>query len=97
MHDGSHTEAMIVVVEGRVQGVSFRAWAQAEARDRGVRGWVRNRGDGSVEALLEGSTDALNALVEAMRCGPPAAKVTRLETRPVAPSGAQTFDIGETT
>jgi acylphosphatase len=56
-----------VVVHGRVQGVFFRDTAAREARARGVAGWVRNRGDGTVEAVFEGAPDAVAALVPLAR------------------------------
>lgn len=70
-----------VVVEGRVQGVAFRAYAVDEARRLRVNGWVRNLADGRVEAEAEGERSALEALVAWCRHGPPAAQVdgTRVE------------------
>jgi acylphosphatase len=65
-----------VVVEGRVQGVFFRGFVQGEARRLGVRGWVRNLADGRVEALFEGGQEAVRAILESVRRGPPAARVT---------------------
>jgi acylphosphatase len=70
--------AVRVVIEGRVQAVGFRAWTAREAARLGIRGWVRNRTDGSVEALLIGEADAVDAMVEAFRRGPRAARVDRL-------------------
>ena len=66
---------MKVVVEGRVQGVSFRAALYEKALSNGVDGWVRNRNDGSVEALLQGDDLAVRRLVEWTRRGPPRAEV----------------------
>jgi acylphosphatase len=68
-----------VVVHGRVQGVGFRASCQQQASALGVTGWVRNRWDGAVEALLEGSTEAVDAMTRWCRRGPPAAEVTSVE------------------
>jgi len=65
-----------VVVRGRVQGVSYRAWLVAQAETRGIDGWVRNRADGGVEAIVVGHADAIDALIEACREGPPLAVVT---------------------
>jgi acylphosphatase len=62
-----------------VQGVWFRAWTKREAEGRGLSGWVRNRADGSVEALFAGEEDAVRAMVEACRLGPPAARIERIE------------------
>ena len=64
-----------VHVTGRVQGVSFRAWTQQQAASLDVSGWVRNRSDGSVEAVISGDDRAVETLIAALRDGPPAAKV----------------------
>jgi acylphosphatase len=64
---------------GRVQGVGFRHYMQREARRRGVNGWVRNRNDGSVEALLQGPQEAVDAVLNWVRHGPPSAKVTDVQ------------------
>ena len=86
-----------IEITGRVQGVGFRYALRAEARRRGVSGWVRNRRDGSVEALLQGEADAVRALVEWARQGPPGARVAELRAAAaddVAP--AQGFELRET-
>jgi acylphosphatase len=64
---------------GRVQGVAYRAWTIDMARSFGLRGWVRNRRDGSVEALIAGPEAAVTRMLEACRRGPPAARVDRVE------------------
>jgi acylphosphatase len=64
-----------VSVSGRVQGVFYRAWAQGEARELGVSGWIRNCRDGSVEAHLEGEEDDVTRMIERMRRGPSNAQV----------------------
>lgn len=64
-----------VHVTGRVQGVWFRAWTREQAQELGVSGWVRNRSDGSVEAVVSGPSEAVEALITALREGPPAAEV----------------------
>ena len=66
-----------VRVHGRVQGVFFRNWTVDKAQALGVRGWVRNRRDGSVEVVAFGEEAAVEALIEACRRGPPAARVER--------------------
>lgn len=66
-------ENVRIEITGQVQGVGFRYAMRAEARRRGVSGWVRNRRDGSVEALLQGEADAVGALVDWARQGPPGA------------------------
>jgi acylphosphatase len=64
---------------GRVQGVFFRNWAVGEAEKLGVRGCIRNRTDGSVEALAFGPAEAIGAFIARCREGPPAAIVERLD------------------
>lgn len=72
-------QAVHVRIRGHVQGVWYRGWTVATAVALGVRGWVRNRSDGSVEALFVGSEAALSDMVELCRSGPPAARVESLE------------------
>jgi acylphosphatase len=72
-------------VGGRVQGVGFRASLQGEARKAGVAGWVRNRADGTVEALLHGPAHAVEAIVAWARRGPPGARVSDIRVSPGAP------------
>lgn len=67
--------ALRVHITGRVQGVGFRAWTQAEAEKLGLRGWVRNENDGSVRALIVGSEAAVAAMLRLMREGPRGAVV----------------------
>lgn len=68
-----------VVARGRVQGVFFRDTTRRRAVESGVSGWVRNRPDGAVEAVFEGSPDAVERLIEATRRGPGRAEVTSLD------------------
>jgi len=70
-----------VVVRGRVQGVYFRAFVEEEALKRGVQGWVRNRRDGSVEALFVGAAAKVQAMIELCRRGSPPSRVDALEER----------------
>lgn len=77
--------AVLVRIEGRVQGVWFRGWTMQEAIRRGLAGWVRNRSDGSVEALFEGPEAVVDAMLAACRDGPPSAHVTNLTMRPADP------------
>jgi acylphosphatase len=68
-----------VLVRGRVQGVGFRAWVAQTAMARGLAGWVRNRRDGSVEAVFVGPVDAVGAMIESCGQGPLTARVTSVE------------------
>ena len=69
-------------INGRVQGVFFRAWTEQEAQQRGLHGWVRNRNDGSVEALFSGPPDAVDAMIDRCWQGPDAARVADIEITP---------------
>lgn len=69
----------LVRVHGRVQGVAYRAWTVYQATDRGLDGWVRNRMDGTVEAVFAGLSSEVDRMIEACRDGPPAARVTHIE------------------
>ena len=64
-----------VVIRGRVQGVGYRAWVDRHARRLGLQGWVRNRRDGSVEAVFEGTEDIVIDMIVSCRSGPPSARV----------------------
>ena len=68
-----------VVIRGDVQGVFFRDSTREEAESRGVRGWVRNRSDGAVEAVFEGAAAAVDAMVEWCRSGPSRAQVEAMD------------------
>ena len=70
---------MRLIINGRVQGVSYRWWTVGEATKRGLNGWVRNRRDGSVEALVSGPIAQVDDLIEACRQGPSAARVTDIQ------------------
>ena len=68
-----------VEIRGRVQGVWYRGWTVDQAMARGLRGWVRNRRDGSVEALFIGPKSKVDEMIEACREGPPAARVDSVQ------------------
>jgi acylphosphatase len=96
MSEDAGPEAAIrrrVRVRGRVQGVWFRAATREQARSRGVCGWVRNRPDGSVEAVFEGPPAAVEALLAFVGRGPPGARVEGIEVEEQPPVGEQGFSI----
>lgn len=69
------------VVDGRVQGVCFRAWVRDVARSLGLSGWVRNRRDGRVETLAQGPDKALEEFARQLDIGSPLSRVSRVEGR----------------
>ncbi len=71
----------LIVIRGRVQGVGYRAWTEYTALERGLQGWVRNRADGSVEALFVGPVDVVTAMIEACWNGPSGARVSGIDQR----------------
>ncbi len=83
-----------LVVEGRVQGVCFRMYTQEEAERLGLTGWVRNRHDGTVEAMAEGEEDVLADFLAWCRRGPPHARVTGVKEEHSEATGEfESFDI----
>jgi acylphosphatase len=78
---------------GRVQGVFFRDSTRQEAQRRGVAGWVRNCGDGSVEAVFEGPPGAVASLVDFTRAGPGDAQIEALDVDAEEPEGLSGFDV----
>ncbi|HET9650263.1 MAG TPA: acylphosphatase [Microlunatus sp.] len=82
-----------IVVTGRVQGVFFRDSCRRVAQRLGVHGWVRNRPDGAVEAVLEGDPTAVDALIDWARSGPEHAYVTGLRILEEEPEGIGRFEI----
>ena len=77
----SHQRIVIASIKGRVQGVYFRAWAQHQAELRGLEGWVRNRRDGSVEAVFAGPSEAVETMLKACHEGPRGSYVERVDAR----------------
>ena len=75
-------KAVRLRITGRVQGVGYRDWTIRTARDLGLRGWVRNRTDDSVEALIAGEESAVAAMIEACRRGPSHARVDKVDVQP---------------
>jgi acylphosphatase len=78
-------------ITGRVQGVGYRAWALQMASRLGLRGWVRNRSDGSVEAVIIGEENAVDRMIEACREGPYAARVADVAVSDAADDGSPGF------
>ena len=75
----SETRSVQVRINGRVQGVGYRAWMEAVAIELELGGWVRNRRDGSVEAVLQGPSDGISEILRRCKHGPPAARVASVE------------------
>jgi acylphosphatase len=84
-----------LIVKGRVQGVGFRYALADEARALGLHGWVRNRQDGDVEAMVAGSAQNVDAIIAWARKGPPAAKVSAVSIEPAEGEFAE-FEIAPT-
>lgn len=81
---------VVARVEGLVQGVYFRDYAQKEARGLGLSGWVRNRPDGSVEAVLEGETEKIEQMLAWLHIGSPQAEVREVQVTEEQPLGDKT-------
>ena len=88
--------AIRLVISGCVQGVGFRAFVERQAHRRGVRGWVRNRRDGTVEALFIGEDPILAEMEAACRRGPSMAMVTQLDRFDAADDGSDGFEARPT-
>jgi acylphosphatase len=79
MSDAVFERIIHVQVRGRVQRVGYRNWTETQANGRGLHGWVRNRADGSVEAVFAGDADNVAAMAESLLRGPPLAQVSGVE------------------
>jgi acylphosphatase len=84
-------ETVRLRITGQVQGVGYRYWMTRTAASLGLRGWVRNRTDGSVEALVTGIPEAVAAMIEAARKGPLGAHVTGVTVTPDKDDGSVGF------
>jgi len=83
-----------VIVEGRVQGVFFRAYTSDEAKKLNLAGWVRNRTDGSVEAIVEGDAESIDTMLRWFYQGSPGSRVTEVHVQEESPIGdSSTFEI----
>lgn len=80
-----------LLIAGRVQGVFFRNWMIGEANRLNLDGWVRNRADGTVEAVIAGPRPGVEELAELCRQGPAAANVTSIDRQPAPDPGAKGF------
>lgn len=78
------TKTVLARIHGKVQGVWYRGWTVDQATARGLTGWVRNRTDGTVEAVFHGPADVVEDMLRACHDGPPAARVDRIEVEPSA-------------
>jgi len=85
------TEAALLLVTGRVQGVGYRVWAMREARKRGLRGWVRNRLNGGVDMLVIGEEPKIADMAASCRKGPILAKVEDVVISPAVDDGSLDF------
>ena len=83
-------------IHGRVQGVGYRDWTMRRAAALGLRGWVRNRRDGSVEVLLIGRRGAVERMLADCRLGPSLARVDSLDAQPAEPEAVDGFDFRPT-
>ena len=85
--ESNENTAVHARVYGRVQGVGFRFFVQAQARRLGLRGWVRNDYDGSVELSCEGGNSSVERFLKQLKKGPPGARVDRVESSPMQYQG----------
>ena len=88
--------ALHVIVEGRVQGVGFRAHVEREAKTRGLKDWVRNRSDGSVEAVFSGEEEDVQSMIVACHRGPRMSLVRNVKCEPHPPGDWRGFDVWPT-
>jgi acylphosphatase len=84
-----------VVIRGRVQRVGYRAWTEYTALELGLEGWVRNRSDGTVEALFAGPANDVAAMLDACRLGPPGARVEAIDRQEVTQDDQALRHAGE--
>lgn len=94
--DEKSVQALRARISGRVQGVWYRAWVRETAERTGLTGWVRNRLDGSVEALFVGPESDVDAMIKACWTGPPMAQVDHVEATPAQGITPNRFEIKPT-
>lgn len=88
--------AIKVRIHGKVQGVWYRGWTEGEANRLGLHGWVRNRIDGTVEALFVGDDTQIETMLALCHEGPPAARVEKVVTEPAQGIAPARFDVKPT-
>ena len=81
------------MIYGKVQGIYFRAYTQAEGNKIGVKGWVKNRADGAVEVVVEGTPEKVAAMLAWLKQGSPGSRVEKVEVREERPVGETQFNI----
>ena len=89
-------ETIHVIIEGRVQGVWYRGWTCEQAGELGLCGWVRNRRDGTVEAVFSGTPQSVAEMIRRCHDGPPAARVTAVRPAPADDPGLAVFETRTT-
>lgn len=90
------TDATHVTITGRVQGVWFRGWTVEQARSLGLSGWVRNRRDGSVEAVFSGDAATVREMIVRCNQGPPAARVDEVRSHACDDPNLSSFEARPT-
>ena len=90
---GGDVRTVQVRIAGRVQGVGYRYWTERVAGELGLSGWVRNRRDGTVEAVFSGAPDDVAEMIERCRAGPPSAQVTSVDVAEDAAEPSPGFEV----
>jgi acylphosphatase len=90
------SRTVLVRIEGRVQGVGYRAWVETTALALGLSGWVRNRFDGSVDAVFQGPPEQVAQMLRHCEAGPPAARVNRVEVLGEGVGSVDGFEVRPT-
>lgn len=93
---GAQHQTVRLRIEGHVQGVGFRAWLAATAAGLGLDGWVANRRDGGVEAVLAGHRDVVAVMIQKCHTGPPSAAVAMVKVLPEDAPVAAGFSVNPT-
>lgn len=92
----TNTRTVHLVITGRVQGVGYRAWTAEVARMHRLTGWVRNRRDGSVEAVFAGPAETVDAMLAECRSGPPSARVDDIQVTSTSEAAGPGFEVRPT-